>query len=107
METISSTCCPITGKNGRALRLRTPEQLREALQQYSRMPLSDDLAAKYLTQPVTEYYSVESGLRWYSPCRLGEADLYEHLATFPKYYNPGCWDKITSVDLLKKIGAET
>jgi hypothetical protein len=65
------------------------------------MPLTDELKSKYFTHPIQEYYCSESGLRWYEPSRLGDSDFYEHLSTFPSYYNPGSWDKKVAVDILK------
>jgi 2-polyprenyl-3-methyl-5-hydroxy-6-metoxy-1,4-benzoquinol methylase len=102
-----SEICPITGKPGRSLRTRQPEELFQAYNDYCKFPLTAELKQKYFTDPVTEYFCKASGLRWYSPCRLGESDFYERLSSFPHYYNPGSWDKLEALQILLKIGGES
>lgn len=99
-----SEICPITGKPGRPLRTRQPEELFQAYNDYCKFPLTPELKQKYFTDPVTEYFCKASGLRWYSPCRLGESDFYERLSSFPDYYNPGSWDKVEALRILGELG---
>lgn len=62
------------------------------------------LKEKYFRNDISELYSEESGLRWYSPCDLGGADFYEALASQYKwYYQVDSWDKQTAMGLLSKL----
>ncbi|MEZ5384378.1 MAG: methyltransferase domain-containing protein [Prosthecobacter sp.] len=99
--------CPLTGVSGRALRTRQPEELFDAYATHCRFPLTNTLREKYFRKPITEYFAATSGLRWYSPCRLGDSDFYEHLSSFPDYYNPASWDKMAALRILREFGTKT
>ncbi|WP_395736466.1 class I SAM-dependent methyltransferase [Prosthecobacter sp.] len=94
--------CPLTGAAGQALRTRQPDELFGAYATYCRFPLTEALREKYFREPVTEYFAAESGLRWYSPSRLGDSDFYERLSSFPDYYNPASWDKLEALRMVRE-----
>lgn len=98
--------CPLTDVPGRALRTRQPEELFDAYATHCRFPLTNELREKYFREPITEYSAATSGLRWYSPCRLGDSDFYEHLSSFPDYYNPASWDKLAALRILCDLQPE-
>lgn len=103
----SVSTCPICSKTGDPLRKFSPEKLIRLYSDYSKMPLPAFIINKYIKEPVQENLCKDCGVRWYLPGSLGESDFYEFLSQFPGYYNPGSWDKVTSVDILKSLSCRT
>src|SRR5688572_15425469 len=85
--------CPLTGLQGVLLRHRDANELAESYSTYLEMPLPVELRRRYFQKPIAEYYCHASGLRWYSPTKLGESDFYEFLGGFAWYYDTQTWDK--------------
>jgi SAM-dependent methyltransferase len=105
---IREDVCLLTGRFGRRLRTRSPQEVIAWYQRYLGQPLPAHLATKYCTETVSEYQCDVSGLRWYAPARMADADLYEWLgATFDWYYEGNTWDFATALALLKKYGARS
>lgn len=102
-----SQTCLLTGRAGRMVATRQPDELARSYHTYLGHPLPAGLVAKYFTQPIDELESPESGLRWFAPPVVAGRDFYEYLgATFDWYYE-NSWDKFFTVRLLKKIGAKS
>jgi len=94
--------CPLTGHPGRAIRIRQPDELFSSFGSYYGKSLPEHLRTKYFTQPVYEFESRHSGLRWYRPAKLGDSDFYGKLAElFEWYYLGDTWDKTTAIGLIK------
>lgn len=97
--------CLLTGRHGRVRREFAPEQLVRLHETYLGGTLPPELATRYFVGKVREYECQSSGLRWYSPKVIGEADYYEFLArTFDWYYNPDRWDKNLVKSLFTQLG---
>lgn len=94
--------CPLTGAPGHALQcIEGRELLMEYGRLYSVLP-PEEFRAEFFSQPVTEYQSEESGLRWYSPRRLADGRFYSWLTmTFPWYSRALSWDKRRALDWLQ------
>ncbi len=98
-----SNKCPLTGATGEKVSERSAQELADAYQSYLGKPIPDALRHKYFTQPIVQYQSRESGLRWFSPKVVGEGDLYKFLGlTFDWYYEDS-WDKFVALKFLKKL----
>lgn len=96
--------CPLTGLPGRLLRKKTAAELFGLYESYHRCALPADFKQRYFSAEVSEYYSPESGLRWYSPDLLGDSDYYGTLARiYPWYYNSETWDKKVAFEVFQKI----
>ena len=94
--------CPLTGKSGTVLRVRSSCELAASYATHFGVPLPDSVVSKYFHTDVTEDYCASSGLRWYSPADLGDGDYYSTLSRlYPWYYNPASWDKLKALDQLK------
>jgi SAM-dependent methyltransferase len=93
--------CPISQSSGIILRKKEPDDLFYSYDKISRINLSPEIKAKYFTKSIEEYYSINSDLRWYHPCKLGDSDFYEELSNNPNYYNFETWDKIKALEILK------
>ena len=100
--------CPITGAAGVLRRVRSGRDIVASYLAYHGQVVPAELAAKYFTQTIEERQCAASGLRWYTPARLGESDFYEWLAAaFPWYYSSEpTWDKQVALDLLQQIGTD-
>ena len=99
---VLSDRCPLTGKKGVALRIRSSSELAASYATHFGAPLPDATVSKYFTGDITEYYCEASGLRWYSPAVLGDGDYYATLAgLYSWYYNPASWDKRKALDQLR------
>jgi hypothetical protein len=99
--TSSPELCPLTGKPGRVIRQRKPTELAESYASYCGASLPAQTINKYFASEVTEYYLESSGLRWYTPCNLGDGEYYSTLASiYPWYYNPGSWDKLAALEII-------
>ena len=84
------------------MRRRTADDLIDSYAKYVEMPLSEHLKSRYFPGDITEFHCLESDLRWFSPTPLGDSDFYEHLGTFPGYYDSETWDKLRTIELLKQ-----
>jgi SAM-dependent methyltransferase len=103
MTTSSPELCPLTRKPGHVIRQRKPAELAESYASYCGASLPAGTIDKYFASEVTEYYLESSGLRWYAPCNLGDGDYYSTLAAiYPWYYNPGSWDKLAALEIIKR-----
>lgn len=90
------------------MRVRDPEELAASYGTYLRACLPENLVRKYFKEPITEYFSGVSGLRWYSPSHLGDGEYYSALnSLYNWYYNPGSWDKVRAVEILRNAKASS
>jgi SAM-dependent methyltransferase len=95
--------CPISGRPGVLVRSRAPDELAESYRRYFGTPLPAPLATRYFVDTIREYESVDSGLRWYEPAILADADLYEWLDhAFDWYYPRQSWDGSQARALLRR-----
>lgn len=101
---MTAKTCPLTGGAGTLLRRRHHDELIASYFSYLGKSPPLALLRKYLTEPIEEYYCSSSGVRWYSPMTLGEADYYSALAeTYSWYYNSDSWDKKLALKLLDAL----
>jgi len=97
--------CPICGRQGKIRRKKSPAELRSLYKSYLDVTLPDDLAQKYLRNPITELRCGDCDLLWYDPAIMGESDYYEFLSTLEWYYRPNSWDKRIAAQILVERGA--
>lgn len=97
------TLCPLCGGLGESLRKRNPSELKDFYQNYTDLPLSENLVKKYLEETISEFGCKCCCFRWYAPGILGESDFYEHLGQSTSYYNPDSWDKRAALRLLNSL----
>ncbi len=94
--------CPISQSPGVLLRQKHPNELFDSYERIDKIKLSQKIKNKYFKEEIGEYYSVHSDLRWYHPCELGDSDFYEELSLNSNYYNFETWDKLKTLQLLKR-----
>jgi SAM-dependent methyltransferase len=83
------------------MRARQPDELFSSYESYFGSALPKEFYSLYFKEPVYEFESDISGLRWYTPNLLGDGDYYATLARiYSWYYNPGSWDKLTALDII-------
>jgi 2-polyprenyl-3-methyl-5-hydroxy-6-metoxy-1,4-benzoquinol methylase len=93
--------CPLTGKPGTLLRRKSAEEIFSSYASYCGRELPLEFKSRYFSATVEEYYSSQSGLRWYSPDILGDSDYYATLSSiYPWYYNTDTWDKQIAIEIL-------
>ena len=86
--------CPLSGKDGVVRRQITGRDLFQLYGSYFGQPIDIEHFDIADSQIITEFYSPDSGLIWYSPRILGDGNYYKHLnEVYPWYYNPASWDK--------------
>jgi hypothetical protein len=96
--------CLLTGREGRLIATRCPEELAGSYVAHTGCSLPDSLVKKYFTQPINMLECAESGLRWFDPAIIAEKDFYAHLGmTYGWYYGIG-WDKRCTLNVLKSVG---
>lgn len=106
MSTLVLNACPVTGKPGTRGRVWTGADLVRCYQEYTGVPLPQELVDKYFQHTVEEWTCAESGVRWYTPAVVGEGDFYEHLGkTYAWYYAEERWDLQFALALTKKLEA--
>lgn len=96
--------CPVTGLLGKQTRRMAPRELVALYDTYLGKALPEQLASRYFTQSISEYTCAESGLRWYSPAKIGDSDFYEFLGkSFDWYYQTTRWDKERALQLFPQL----
>jgi 2-polyprenyl-3-methyl-5-hydroxy-6-metoxy-1,4-benzoquinol methylase len=101
---LGHSLCPISGATGHVVRQRESWELAAAYETFLGKPLPEEMIDKYFRGPISEYYSPDSGLRWYDPCHLGDSDFYETLASlFDWYYQSETWDKLKGLHLIESL----
>jgi len=96
--------CPLTKAKGDLLRVRQPGELFTSYEKYLGQAFPETFKPIYFKEPVYEFESKVSGVRWYDPGLLGNGEYYSALEkTYSWYYRPGSWDKITAVEILRDL----
>jgi len=101
---IMSEHCLLTGRTGRIIETRQPDELADSYRTYLGHPLPTELITKYFLHPVNQLECAESGLRWFTPAIPAEHDFYEHLGNTYDWYYENSWAHYFAIRLLKKLG---